>query len=124
MSAPSLPAIGVRVAAGAALLDRHEPRWWRQIDPAWLDLADPEVDVLGQLYGHLEVGLAILGEPDPVAHGFDLDSSEADADYRALTGAWQQTIWARRAANPPGAAEPGPARPVPGPPARDQEPPR
>jgi hypothetical protein len=93
-----LPPIGVRVAAGAGLLDRHEPRWWRQVDPARLDLADPAVDVLGQLYGQFEVGLAVLGEPDPVACGFDLDASDADADYPALTAAWQQAVWHRRAA--------------------------
>jgi hypothetical protein len=119
-----LPPIGVRVAAGAALLDRHQPRWWRQIDPDRLDLADPAVDVLGQLYGQFEVGLAILGEPDPVACGFDLDDSDADADYPALTDVWQQVISARRAGDPPGAAGSGPAWPVPGQPTRDQEPPR
>jgi hypothetical protein len=120
MSSSSLPAIGERVAAGAGLLDRHEPRWWRQVDPARLDLADPAVDVLGQLYGQFEVGLAILGEPDPVAHGFDLDSSDADADYQALTAAWQQAIWQRRVGDPPTAAEPVPARPVPGQPTDDE----
>jgi hypothetical protein len=98
MIPPSLPAIPERVTAGATLLDRHERRWWRQVDPARLDLADPAVDVLGQLYGQFEVGLAILGEPDPVACGFDLDSSDADADYPLLTQAWQQAIWARHAA--------------------------
>jgi hypothetical protein len=98
MPPAALPAIGARVAAGAALLDRRQPRWWRQVDPARLDLADPAVDVLGQLYGQFEVGLAILGEPDPVAGGFDLDASDADADYPTLTGAWQQAIRQRRAA--------------------------
>jgi hypothetical protein len=97
MSPPSLPALGVRVAAGASLLDRRQPRWWRQVDPARLDLADPALDVLGQLYGQFEVGLAILGEPDPVAGGFDLDASDVDADYPALAGAWQQAIGQRRA---------------------------
>jgi hypothetical protein len=97
MSPPSLPPIPQRVAAGAALLDRHEPRWWRQVDPARLDLADPDLDVLGQLYGQFEIGLAVLGEPDPVACGFDLDSSEADTDYPLLTGAWRQAIQQRRA---------------------------
>jgi hypothetical protein len=124
MTPTDLPAIPQRVAAGAALLDRHEPRWWRQVDPARLDLADPDLDVLGQLYGQFEVGLAVLGEPDPVACGFDLDASDADADYPALIAAWQQAIGQRSAVDPPGAAEPGPARPVPGPPADDQEPPR
>jgi hypothetical protein len=124
MTLTDLPAIPQRVAAGAAMLDRHQPRWWRQVDPARLDLADPALDVLGQLYGQFEVGLAILGEPDPVACGFDLDASDADADYPALTAAWQQAIWQRRAGDPPAPAEPGPARPVPGQPACDQEPPR
>jgi hypothetical protein len=124
MSSSALPPIPQRVAAGAALLDRHEPRWWRQVDPDRLDLADPALDVLGQLYGQFEVGLAILGEPDPVAGGFDLDASDADADYPALTAAWQQAIRQRRAADAPGAAAPGPARPVPGQPTGDHEPPR
>jgi hypothetical protein len=97
MSTAALPPIGERVAAGAGLLDRHEPRWWRQVDPARLDLADPALDVLGQLYGQFEVGLVILGEPDPVACGFDLDASDADADYPLLTAAWQQAIGQRRA---------------------------
>jgi hypothetical protein len=94
-----LPPIPERVAAGAGLLDRHQPRWCWQVDPDRLDLADPAVDVLGQLYGQFEVGLAVLGEPDPVACGFDLDASDADADYPALTGAWQQAIWQRRASD-------------------------
>jgi hypothetical protein len=97
MTLTDLPAIPQRVAAGAALLDRHHPRWWQQVDPARLDLADPALDVLGQLYGQFEVGLAVLGEPDPVAGGFDLDASDADADYPALTGAWRQAIGRRRA---------------------------
>jgi hypothetical protein len=122
MTPTDLPPTPDRVAAGAGLLDHRQPRWWRQVDPDRLDLADPALDVLGQLYGQFEVGLAILGEPDPVACGFDLDASDADTDYPALTGAWQQAIGQRRAADPPTAAGSGPARPVPGQPTRDQEP--
>jgi hypothetical protein len=96
MTPTDLPPIGARVAAGAGLLDRHEHNWWRRVDPARLDLADPDLDVLGQLYGQFEVGLAILGEPNPVACGFDLDASDADADYPLLTAAWQQAIHQRR----------------------------
>src|SRR6266516_3369909 len=86
-----------RVAAGAALLDQHQPGWERQIDVEGMDLASAEDDVLGQLHGSFDEGLdallALDAAPDAiarsdafaVAHGFDgaPDEDEPGA-YREL----------------------------------------
>jgi hypothetical protein len=110
---PTLPRLARRAAAGASLLDRHEPGWHRRVDPDTLDAADVGRCVLGQLFGHFERGLAALTacrcdevvayHRDPVAwtvaHGFDLDVSESRADFLALTRTWRQEL-VRRADRP------------------------
>jgi len=110
MDHPTLPPISQRVAAGAALLDHARPGWAAEVDPGQLDLwQHDQTDVLGQLYGHFDRGLAALGDPDAVALGFDLDADEDDAGYPALTACWRAATRRRLAA-------PAPSEPA-GPPA-------
>jgi len=114
MDPATLPPISLRVAAGAALLDHARPGWAAQVDPGRLDPADDHSDVLGQLHGHRDRGLAALGHPDAVALGLDLDADDDDADYPALTDAWRAAIRRRAAAGPAPAepAGPGPDGPL------------
>lgn len=46
---------------GAAFLDEKEPGWAALIDLTTLDLDYVDSCVLGQLYGHYDVGLIVLG---------------------------------------------------------------
>jgi hypothetical protein len=113
MDHPTLPPIAERVARGAALLDRERPGWAAEVDPDRLDLSQhDQTDVLGQLYGHFDRGLAVLGDPDPVAHGFDLDADD-DAGYPALTACWRAEVARRQPGQhaPAGPAEQAPAGP-------------
>jgi hypothetical protein len=110
VNSTTLPRIPARVVAGAALLDQQRPGWHQLVDPARLDLEDVRADVLGQLYGWFDTGLATLApglaeaELDAwaVAHGFDLDDSElgpgaSAGGYPLLTACWQAEITRRRA---------------------------
>jgi len=106
MDHPTLPPISLRVTAGAALLDHTRPGWAAQVDPDRLDLADDHSDVLGQLHGHSDRGLAALGDPDPVALGFDLDADDDDGDYPALAACWRAAIARRRPSGQPAPASP------------------
>jgi len=107
---PTLPRLARRAAAGARLLDRHEPGWQHRVDPDQLDAEDVDRCVLGQLFGGYEPGLAELAacrcdevaayHRDPVAwaaaHGFDLDVTEPRAAFRELTAAWRAELARRR----------------------------
>jgi hypothetical protein len=110
VSSPTLPRIRTRAAAGAVLLDQRRPGWPLQADPAQLDMEDARADVLGQLYGWFDTGIAALApgldqaEVDAwvVAYGFDLDDSElgpgaSAGGYPLLTACWQAEITRRRA---------------------------
>lgn len=61
--------------AGADLLDRRDPDWWRYIDAGTLDLKSTSDCVLGQIYGGYSQGtMAVFGEDysdAPFEHGFD-----------------------------------------------------
>lgn len=46
------------VARGARLLDERRPRWFRQIEPATLNLSQSCNCVLGQIYGDYSAGLS------------------------------------------------------------------
>jgi hypothetical protein len=46
-----------RVARGAAFLDEKAPGWEKRINTQILDVADPAVCVVGQIYGGWERGL-------------------------------------------------------------------
>ncbi len=97
MDHPTLPPIPERVAAGAALLDHARPGWAAEVDADRLDLFQHDhTDVLGQLYGHFDRGLAALAHPDAAALGFDLDADEDDAGYPALTACWRAATRRRR----------------------------
>lgn len=106
MRTPTLPELARRVAAGARLLDRHQPGWDHRVDPDTLDAEDVGRCVLGQLFGGYEQGLDELAacrcddvatyHRDPVAwaavHGFDLDVTEPRAAFRELTSAWRAEL--------------------------------
>jgi hypothetical protein len=106
MGTPTLPPIPDRVAAGAALLDQHEPGWAAQVDPARLDLASETACVLGQLYQWFGCGVDVLaaGAADrhgwAVAHGFDLDDARpadpTSGAYVPLTSCWRAELARRR----------------------------
>jgi hypothetical protein len=107
---PTLPPIPTRAAAGAALLDRHQPGWHHQVDTGRLDLEDWRADVLGQLYGSFGTGVhkftSGLTEAEldawTVAHGFDVDDADLGlsagprAAYQALTDAWRDELTRRQ----------------------------
>ena len=48
------------VQRGAALLDKENPGWERKINLRKLDMADPELCIIGLLYGNYLVGLRSL----------------------------------------------------------------
>lgn len=102
-----------RVARGVAVLDRHDPGWWRE-DAAGtvclktLRMEDPRRCLLGQRYQPLAspieahrqrlsnpylTGLRFLGlrQDEAAAHGF------AGVDAEQLTPHWQAVIATRRA---------------------------
>jgi hypothetical protein len=102
MAASSLP-ITRRVAAGAALLDQVRPGWADLVDPQRLDMAAEYDDLLGQLYGHFQVGLDTLTPAGvkpwafAVAHGFDLPPAEASwGAYGQLSDCWRRQLARRR----------------------------
>lgn len=121
--------IAPRVARGVAVLDRHDPDWWRPdvegaISVTRLRMEDLRLCLLGQRYGSLarpvntdpyrrtspyRTGLRVLGlrQDQAAAHGF------TGVDAELLTPYWQQVIVRRRADIRPSAlgAVPGvPAR--------------
>lgn len=96
---------GRRAAAGAELLDRLGPAdWYRRVDLVKLDIADPAVCVLGQVYGDglggvFNSALDALGLTGEDAHvneyGFDLDEDN-DRDWEGyLEAAWRHVIGKR-----------------------------
>ncbi len=112
--------IAERVAAGAAVLDRHRPGWHRQIDLACLDARrDDYLDVLSQLYGDVEQGVGALyqaatgsaatdvwGLTSPTNcwardHGFDIDTPVWDVvgAYAELADQWRAEIARRQQAD-------------------------
>jgi hypothetical protein len=88
-----------RVAAGAALLDQARPGWAEQVEPDRLDMAAEYDDLLGQLYGHFQLGLDALSPDDAkpwafaVTHGLDLPPAEASwGAYGQLTDCWRRQL--------------------------------
>lgn len=78
-------------AAGAALLDRERPGWENVITPHLLDINDMSRCILGQLYGHFDIGLYLLfGRYSTLLarkYGFDTiesNSDELEAEWRRL----------------------------------------
>ncbi len=102
----SPPTNCANVAHGAALLDRYQPGWYRQIDLARLD-ARTDDDVPGQLHDDSHQGLTELlqADPDPQAqerrytwaieHGFEPVWNSGPDPYAKLTACWYAEIVGR-----------------------------
>ena len=58
-----------QVSNGIALLDRKKPNWRDSVDLATLDMANSCDCVLGQVYGHYQIGQNALGNT-PERYGF------------------------------------------------------
>jgi hypothetical protein len=103
----------IRVARGAALLDRVRPGWARQIDVGTLTLHDPCGCIVGQLCPsiHFSSGVDNLA-PRPTNrarraassyYGFDIPQRDAERDrhadvralFQPLQDAWIEQIAAR-----------------------------
>lgn len=88
-----------RAAAGAALLDRLSPGWWRHVKIRQLDIADQCNCVTGQLFGSYYKGLDALdlGEDEAKEYGFNtFSSNDRGSTFWALTRAWKDEIRKRR----------------------------
>lgn len=85
-----------RAAKGAVLLDQMGPEYWvDKIDGDRFDMDNAEDDVLGQVYGHYDKGVAALGltEKESIEHGFNFNHSgfvdcEEDLLDNSLVKAW------------------------------------
>lgn len=89
-----------RAAAGAALLDRLVPNWWRHIRLRELDVNDGCKCITGQLFGDYAKGLdrLQLDETDARYYGFmQMPEDAPDPGMWALTQAWKNEIRQRRA---------------------------
>lgn len=88
-----------RAAAGAALLDRLVPGWWRRIRLRSLNLNDCEHCITGQLFGDYTQGLDELhvSRLDAPVYGFEThDDDGADYGMAVLTTAWKDEIRRRK----------------------------
>lgn len=86
-----------KAAAGAALLDRLVPGWWRRIRLRKLDIADGCNCVTGQLFGDFEKGLNRLDLSHDEARAYGLERATTDLyGYYGLTNAWKNEVRARR----------------------------
>lgn len=80
---------------GVALLDREYPGWDRVIDLETLDVASYTDDILGQLYGSYNDGVAALG--------FALGSGQSSPHgftHSRHTEHWRRVVADRRAGDP------------------------
>jgi len=87
-----------RAAAGAALLDRLVPGWWRIVRIRKLNINDVCYCVTGQLFGSYNEGLEQLhltGNDAPV-YGFTSNDEDEDPGMWDLTRAWKDEIRRRR----------------------------
>ena len=101
--------LGERVGRGCGLLDQLAPGWPARVDPDRLDFGDVERDLLGQVSGHYDQGLAglldRLDDPAAVARGpawavdHGLTTGDTPAAHRyaattpkALARAWQAEL--------------------------------
>jgi hypothetical protein len=77
------------VGAGAALLDDLVPDWYNTVDLETLNMYDPQLCVLGQVFGHYNDGNEALGlnGGGSISHGFV-----------SPTVLWRREIQKRRAA--------------------------
>jgi hypothetical protein len=90
------------VKRGARLLDQREPGWARKVKLTKLDLSNPCLCVLGQIYGRFSTGHYALGfaMADHVSHGFTLPDGlwiGGRDDWARLDVLWRDAIRQRRA---------------------------
>jgi hypothetical protein len=89
----------IRVARGAAHLDRVKPGWHERIDVGTLTLHDPCGCIVGQLCkGEYARGQTVLQISHPIRGGFDLPMSfgvPVREFFRPLQDAWIEAIAAR-----------------------------
>ncbi|WP_431881785.1 hypothetical protein [Micromonospora chalcea] len=99
-----------RAAAGARLMDQHDPQWYHGVDLALLDIDDPDLCVIGQTEGDFYDSSLVpwaLGtvrvERWAVSHGFrsepslgEEDDPEDPGDKAELEKAWHHEITMRR----------------------------
>ena len=97
-----------RAKAGAELLDKLKPCWYRSVRLDTLKLSDCSDCVLGQLFGGYGYGVFVLRrhlrDVDAAANGFTLTCEEADRAsitetdelYARLTEFWKVEIQNRR----------------------------
>lgn len=98
-----------RAHKGAVYLDRIEPRWYRCIDPNFLQIGTGCTCILGQLYGSYLAGIARAKLVDsarrpgsnlsPVEYGFlsvqGICEALQEQDYEHLNQAWQEELRVR-----------------------------
>lgn len=93
--------IGDEVRAGAALLDNRLSNVWDLwINVGTLDIADPTLCILGQLFQDCRTGLGVLGIGQAAEYGFNAwgDGEHGSGDeYSSLTAQWRELIAQRRA---------------------------
>jgi hypothetical protein len=86
-----------RAAAGAGLLDRIVPFWWRRIKIRPLDISDCRNCLTGQLFGDYDRGLDRLGLSHDEARHYGFEHNEGDVGgYYTLTDAWKDEVRRRR----------------------------
>ena len=97
MSKTISEALKKRVKAGAAFLDVVKPNWWKkgEVDLEELDLAQPNVCMLGELYGDYNYGKTKLGLDNESAEFVGFYSS-INSRYAAITKLWKAKIRALR----------------------------
>jgi hypothetical protein len=87
-----------KVRAGATVLDRTSPGWFRVVSLGRLDIKSLKNCVLGQVYGDYMDGLMVvfgrMHQQEATDHGFDALGSEA---ARIVEGTWKDEIMKRRA---------------------------
>lgn len=98
-----MKSLAKRVEAGAALLDREEPGWALRINLEKLNMDLPDYCILGQALGPgllgvsgFDRGLRRFHLPTGVSYGFNLATTEGDAQWDELDRLWREEILKRR----------------------------
>lgn len=84
-----------RVAAGATLLDRTVPAWFKLVDLRRLDLSSTRNCVATQVFGSYDAArrrLRVTSEAAAVRLGLDIGHWESPARYADLTAAWRREV--------------------------------
>lgn len=80
-----------RVDRGVALLDEKFPSWKRVVSAEVLDMSQPDLCIMGQLFGGYGIGLDNIGIDNYEAeqYGFDVTlNSNGVESYRDLNHEW------------------------------------